>query len=63
MLSHEMILNAATFGFLHNSIRFIWRESRIGRDWCLKEMKQKKYNEKFWEAESRNDSPRFFCAT
>ena len=63
MLSHVMILNAATFGFLHNSIRFISLESWIGRDWCLKEMKQKKYNEKFWEAESRNDSPRFFCTT
>ena len=23
MLSHVMILNAATFGFLHNSIRFM----------------------------------------
>ena len=28
-----------------NSIRFIWLESWIGRDWCLKEMKLKKYNE------------------
>ena len=27
MLSHLTILHAATFGVLHNSIRFIWLES------------------------------------